>query len=155
MRQVHILLWASGLAVCGGCTIQRLAPPLEGSVVDARTGRAISAATVAIRYFDAARSDRTDSEGTFAFAAHYKVFPLVPLPLGQVSGFSLEASADGYRPAALELHWYYLSSEHPPHEIPAMHTQPYRMVYTGKLIAIDPIRLERAVTSGPSETSPH
>lgn len=155
MRQMHILLWACGIALCGGCTIQRLAPPLEGSVVDARTGRAIPAAIVTIRYLDATRRGYTDSEGAFAFGAHYKVFPLVPLPLGQVSGFSLEVSADGYLPAALELRRYHVSSEHRAHEIPPMHTQSHRMVYTGKLIAIDPMPLERAVTSGPSETSPH
>jgi len=139
------------VVVClmGGCTIQRICPAVQGTVVDAVTGAPIEDASLRIEYFDAHRTTRTDRQGRFSFAAKYKVFPLINVHLGRISGFRLQAEAKGHQSRGIEV-WTHVSTESPPHEL-MLHgpKHSHRMLYTGKAIVMDPIRLARTPPAEP------
>jgi len=147
MSKVLLLVSLSVVCLVGGCTSQRICPPVQGTIVDAVTGKPIAAAAVKIEYFDAQRKTRTDQHGKFSFAAKHKLFPLkfvypINVHLDRISGFRLEAEAEGYESGGVAMRDHGVSTESPPHEIPLYGPRPsHRMLYTGKAIIIDPIKL--------------
>lgn len=85
----------------GGCFVPRkICLPIEGTVVDAETGKPVSTVKILVSYTDSSEmSVLTDSQGRYRFGARYKLIPvLVNVHLDRVSGFvGLHVGADGYQ----------------------------------------------------------
>ena len=133
-------LLISLLAVCllGGCTIVRIVPPVQGSVVDAATGVPIQSASVKIKYLNSSRTARTDSQGRFSFPAKHNAYcRFINVHVDRDSWFSLHVEADGYQAFSTREDSVYSISRGPfEHE-----TRPHRLTWTGKAILVDPVRL--------------
>ena len=102
MGKTTLLASLSAVCLLGGCTVHRICPPVQGTVVDAVTGQAVEGAKVKIMYWESERSTSTDCHGQFTFGAKYKAFPLFPLNLNlsRVMGCQgLRVEAPGYESA--------------------------------------------------------
>lgn len=146
MKILPLLVCLVVAAALGGCKNHCICPPVEGTIIDAVTGSPIPAARVTIHYYNSKRMNRTDSMGHFAFDdPEYQM--LLTGHLDRVWGFSLCVEAEGYRPLnspKIPLEMSALPRYPLPHEIQPMQFWPYRMVYTGKTVVIDPIPLQQA-----------
>jgi len=130
-----------------GCTVLRVCPPIEGSVVDAVTGAPIESATVTVVYNTSGwlnpRSERvtqTDSSGHYLFRGKTDVFVWLPMPMDPVSAFSLQVKADGYLASDTMQYGPWLGLE-PPSAIPESPNGTPKMVYADEVIVVDPITL--------------
>ena len=135
--------WCAACLLSSCCTVERVLPPVRGSVVDAVTGAPIQSANVTIKCFSE-RTCQTDSQGHFGFKAKYELLLWVP-PSDPAWHFTLTVEADGYAPSEAMTYHGGIGLEPQPGSSYFPYSKPggAKMVYDGKVIVIDPIALSR------------
>ena len=135
----------------GGCTVLRIVPPVQGSVVDAVTGVPIKSAKVTIKYFNSQRESCTDAQGQFAFGPRYNIYgSFINVHVDRDSWFSLHVEADGYKAVSTGRYsgFYWEYWERLPPEFFEEQQRRHGIKWTGESMVFPPIKLAPATETG-------
>jgi len=150
MARLTALLCLYAAGIFGGCNTYRVCPPIQGTVIDATSGRPVESAHVRIKYYyhNSERTARTNAQGQFAFEAKYRWLPGFNLTFE--SSFELEVTADDYEQQTagmLSMAGFFTATETPPRRVrefePLFANDAKEIgAYTGKVLILDPIELQ-------------